>query len=213
MKTLITTAELILAVRTHFAIAENVDITFSHVAGHEGLVAIADTAPTFGDAVEEVKSIATETKATRTRRPPVKAEAADEDDVKPATTKRTFGKKKVEEPVDEADDTDADVDQEEVEEVEQPKATTKKRSFGKKAAAPVEDEDDQEDGEADEQEVEEEKPATKKRSFGTKKKPVVQEDEDEDEGQDEADSDEEGEVEEKPAKRTFGARKTVFGKK
>lgn len=208
MKALITTAEIIVALRTHFAIDENVDITFSHIAGHEGIVAIADTAPTFGQAVEEVKAIASETKSTRTRRSPVKAsvETTDEDngpEEKPATVKRGFGKKKVEE----VEDVDQDTDSDDEGEVEQ-ETVKPKRSFGKakKAVEPEQGEDDI-DQDQDQDDVEEEKPVSTKRSFGSKK-PVKQETvEDDDADQDD------GEAEEQPAKRTFGNRKTVFGKR
>ncbi|AGY48139.1 hypothetical protein Presley_72 [Acinetobacter phage Presley] len=213
MKALITTAEIIVALRTHFAIDDNVDITFSHIAGHEGIVAIADTAPTFGQAVEEVKAIASETKTTRTRRSPVKAsvEAADEDnevEEKPATTKRSFGKKKAEEHADDADqDVGSDDDEGEVEQ----ETVKPKRTFGKtkKAVEPEPEDEDQGDDDQgqDQDDLEEEKPTPKKRTFGSKK--AVKEETVED---DDADQDD-GEAEEQPAKRTFGARKTVFGKR
>lgn len=210
MKALITNAEIVHAVRTHFGISESVDITFSHVGGLEGLCAVVDQAPILGtdqvsDSVNAIGNASADKVAPKEEATETEAEA------KPKRTRRSF--KKTTEPEVTEDATEAD--ETEAEEVVEEKPAATKRRFGaKKAAEPVADEDEDSDNcdSEDDADVEvvEEKKAPAKRRFGAKKTaPVVEEDETVDEDQD----DEDEVVEEQPTKKGFGARKTVFGKR
>lgn len=219
MKALITTAEIVLALRTHFGIDEGVDITFTGVQGLDGICALVDQAPILGtNQVKDSEAATGETEAvkpkqTRTRRtkPAVteevsedtESEGQEEEEAVAEKPKRTFGKKKVEEPADDADDNEDEQEQE----VEEAPATTKRR-FGKaKVQETTEEDDSNDDDDSAGEEEEEVQPVTKKRTFGKKAAtPVVEED---DEGED-------GEAEEEEVaqpKATGFKRKTVFGKK
>ena len=198
MKALITNAEIQHALRTHFGIAETVDIAFSHVAGLDGICAIADQSPIAGTDQVNVADIALGTSKTS-----VSADTAVAEE-KPKTRRRTFKKEEpVEQPTNSEEPSEDAEDTVQEEEVVQEKP---KRTFGKKAETVVEDTSaDSDDDNQDDEGVEEEEEAVAAkpvRKFG-KKPQVVEEDTSENE-----------DVEEAPvAKPKFGQRKSVFGKK
>lgn len=197
MKALITNAEIQHALRTHFGIAETVDIAFSHVAGLDGICAIADQSPIAGTDQVNVADIALGTSKSNL---PADTAVAEE---KPKTRRRTFKKEEpVEEPTD-SEEPSEDAEDTVQEEVVQEKP---KRTFGKKAQTVVEEAPaDSDDGTEDDEGAEEEEAVAAKpvRKFG-KKPQVVEEDTSEDQ-----DVEEETPV----AKPKFGQRKSVFGKK
>lgn len=198
MKALITNAEIQHALRTHFGIAETVDIAFSHVAGLDGICAIADQSPIAGTDQVNVADI-----ALGTSKSSVSADTAVAEE-KPKTRRRTFKKEEpVEQPTDSEEPSEDAEDTVQEEEIVQEKP---KRTFGKKAETVVEDTSaDSDDDNQDDEGVEEEETVAPKpvRKFG-KKPQVVEEDTSEDQ-----DVEEETPV----TKPKFGQRKSVFGKK
>lgn len=217
MRTLISNAEIIAALRSHFGIPAELPITFTHM--EDGVNAVAGGTVGYAN---QFKTAGASIGASTGESPAADVATTSESTPKTRQRKATSVAKPKEDGND-ADDGDTDPVIEALDNHEAEKAKPNGTGFGRKkaAAVPVEPEpaEDEavEDGEGESEEVEETpEPETKpKRTFGRKTTTPVAEPEpaDEEEEEDQQADEDEAEPEPAPVTTGFAKRKSVFGKR
>lgn len=214
MRTLISNAEIIAALRSHFGIPAELPITFTHM--EDGVNAVAGGTVGYGSQFNVVGgSVGASTGESAA------ADVGTTSESTPKTRQRKAASAiKPKEEGNDPDGGDTDPVIEALDNHEAEKAKPKTTGFGRNKAttAPVEPEPEDEaveDGEGEPQEVEETpEPETKpKRTFGRKAATPAVEPEPADEDEDQQADEDEAEPEPAPAPTGFAKRKSVFGKK